>query len=212
MSSKPRTRRISILFVLSLLVSISLAEAKTPWLPAPDPERGGIAVTVRGRFALGQKVSAVQVYLVRLGQDVDIYSAESVVLTSFSKKKQVYLLNARPGRYVAVAAQLGILANFGGETIVFFDRATILRTEVEVTPGRIAFMGDLLVDLKREMDVVQTHYLRLVARGASRMGFQMYGGDLIELDRTVATETAFWELARVEVFNGAPEWRARFKP
>lgn len=213
------------LFVLPLLVTVSFAEAREPWLPAPDPERGAIAVTVRGRFPLGQKSPALQVYFVRLGDEVDMYSAESVVPSDFSKKKQVYLLNAKPGRYVAVAARLegpGTGLGMWGDYVVFFDRAMISRTEVEVTPGRIAFVGDLLVDLKVKMseaDEAQLHYLQLVEPGAARKGFTgramsgeyMYRGELIELDQTASTETAFWTLARGKIFKSAPDWSARIE-
>lgn len=223
MSNKLCTRRNSTLFVLAMLVSISLAEAKKPWLPAPDSERGGIAVTVRGRFPLGQKSPAVQVYFVRLGDGVDMYAAESILPSDFSRGKQVYLLNAKPGRYVAVAAQLGGLGTAGGEYVVFFDRAMIPQTEIEVTPGRITFMGDLSVDLKVKMseaDEAQMHYFRLVAPGAARKGFTgramsheyVYPGKLIELDRTAETEKAFWVLARGKIFDSAPDWSAWIEP
>lgn len=219
MSSKLRISRNSTLLMVTMLVSISFAEAKAPRLPAPDSEKGGIAVTVRGRFPLGQKSPAVQVYFVRLGEGVDMYSAESVVPSDFSKKKQVYLLNVKPGRYVAVAARLQSLGTLVGDYVVFFDRAMIPRTEIEVAPGRIAFMGDLFVDLKvklSEADEAQMHYLRLVEPGAARMGFTlralsheyMYRGELIEMDRTAATESAFWTLARGKIFGGAQDWRA----
>ena len=209
----------SALSVLSLLLAISFAEAREPWLPAPDPERGGIAVTVRGRFPLGQKSPAVQVYFVRLGDAVDMYSAESVIPSDFSEKKQVYLLNAKPGRYVAVAARLKSLGTLVGDFVVFFDREAIPRTEIEVAPGRITFMGDLLVDLKVKMEEDQAHYLRLVEPAAARKGFTgramsreyMYRGELIELDQTAATETAFWTLARGKIFDSAPDWSARIE-
>lgn len=220
MKTKHRVQRHSALFVLSLLVGIGFAEAKGPWLPAPNPEKGAIAATVRGRFPLGQKSPAVQVYFVRLEDGADMYSAESVVPSDFSKAKQVYLLNAKPGRYVAVAARLKNLGAVVGDFVAFFDRATIPQTEIEVAPGRIAFMGDLFVDLKVKMsdaDDAQNHYLQLVEPGAARKGFHgrawsgeyMYRAELIELDRTAATERAFWTQARGKIFGGAPEWRAR---
>ena len=223
MSNKLCIRLSSTFFLLSMLVSISFAEAKKLRLPAPDPERGAIAVTVRGRFPLGQKAPAVQVYFVRLGEDVDMYAAESIVPSDFSKGKQVYLLNAKPGRYVAVAAQLGGMGAAGGEYVVFFDRAMIPQTEIEVTPGRITFMGDLSVDLKVKMskaDEAQMHYFRLVEPAAARTGFTaralageyVYPGELIELDRTAETEKAFWALARGKIFDRAPDWSAWIEP
>jgi hypothetical protein len=118
---------------------------------------------------------------------------------------------------VAVAAQLANLGTLGGEYVAFFDRALIPKTEIEVTPGRIAFMGDLLVDLKTRIGEDEMHYLRLVEPGAARKGFlgrtlsheYMYRGELIDLDRTAAAETAFWKLALGKIFDRAPDWRAR---
>jgi hypothetical protein len=219
MSGKLRTRRSGVLFVLALSVSV-LAEARGPGLPSPDPERGALAVTVRGRFPLGQKAPAAQVYFVRVDDDADMFSAESVIPSNFSKKKQVYLLNAKPGRYVAVAARLAPNAGLTGTNwVVFFDRAMIARTETEVAAGQITFLGDLLVDLKVKMsgaDEAQTHYLRLVEPAAARAGFTLralagdyvYRGELVETDRTPATEGSFWALARDKIFNGEAGWRS----
>lgn len=212
-----QTRSTSL--VILLMASVGMAGAKSPPLPAPDPARGAIAVTVRGRFPLGQKGPAVQVYFVRLGDDVDMFAAEFVVPSDFSKKTQVYLLNAKPGRYVAVAAELRGLGTVPGDFVVFFDRAMIPRTEVEVVAGEVVFMGDWLVDLKtkmREADETQNHYLRLVEPDAARKGFHgrtfsreyMYRGELVETDVTAATEAAFWKLARDKIFEDEPGWRA----
>ena len=213
-------RRLQLLLpVLCLLTPIRLAEAKKLGPPPPDAERGAIAVELRGRFPLGQKAPAVQVHFVRLGEDVDMLAAESVVPSNFYEKKQVYLLNARPGRYVAVAAQLRQPFGTAGDYEALFDHAMIPQTEVEVTAGQMTFLGDLLVDLKVKMtgaDDAQLHYFRLIAPGAAGKGSfgralsaeYMYRGELVALDRAAATEAAFWKAARDAVFAKEPVWRA----
>ena len=207
-----------------LLVAMS-AYAEGLAFPKPNPERGGIAVTMRARLPAGNKKPVDRVHFVRLGSQADMFAAESVVASSFSKEKQVYLLNAEPGRYVAVAADLGGANLTTGEFKVFFDKATIAETEVEVTPGRIAFMGDFLIDLKVKMnksDEAQAHYFLLIAPDAAapaKKGFFSkggssvvpYRGDLVSVDREASTQTEFWTLARDKVFDNESAWRAEIE-
>lgn len=200
----------------------ALAGADLP-LPEPDPERGTIAVTLRGRAPAGTRSPAVQVFFVRLGPDVDVFAADNVICSDFSKKKQVYLLNARPGRYVAVAARMRGSGGSGGEYKVFLDKETIRQTEIEVTPGGVTFMGDFLVDMKMKMsksDEAQAHYFRLIEPGAARRGFAsrtwfgkqyMYRGDLVSLDREDSTRSDFLVFAGEKVFDEEPAWRARIE-
>jgi hypothetical protein len=203
--------------VVALLLPATFAHATKVPLPAPDPERGTIAVTVRGRAPAGNKAPSVQVSFVRLDHEVEMFAADSVIQSNFSGKKQVYLLNAKPGRYVAVATQLrgtGL-----GDYRVFLDKASIAETEVEVTPGEIAFMGDFLLDLKTKMkgaDEAQAHYYRLLAPSAARKGWMtraytgsyMYRGELVSVDRGPETQSDYWTVARDAVFDEAPAWKA----
>lgn len=184
-------------------------------LPEPDPERGTITLTMRGRFPAGNKAAAVQVYFVRLGEEMDTFAAESVIPSNFSKAKQVYLLNARPGRYVAVGAHLK-----GDQYTAFLDKAAIADTETEVRAGEVTFLGDFLLDLKMKMrgcDDAQAHYARLIEPDASRKGWMgrtylskkyLYRAELVRVDREAATRTDYWTVARDKVFSSAPRWRA----
>jgi hypothetical protein len=202
---------------LALCLTATTTEAKRLPLPEPNPERGAIAVTMRCRAPAGTKSPAVQVHFVRLGDDVDIYAADSVISSNFSDDKQVYLLNARPGSYVAVAAELRSSAP--GEYDIFLSKETIASTEVEVIPGRITFMGDFLIDLKTKMsksDEAQAHYFRLLEPGSARKGWiaraytykNVYRGDLVSVDRDEQTRYDFWAHARDKVFEQEPGWVA----
>jgi hypothetical protein len=208
----------TVLVVIPLLLAAAVVRAKSLPLPEPDPERGGIAVAVRGRFPAGTKSPAVQVYFVRLGDDVEMLAAESVIPSNFSKKKQVYLLNAKPGRYVAVSAELQNQGMDAADYVVFFDGEMIPQTEIEVIPGQITFMGDFLVDLKTkisESDEAQAHYHRLIEPAAARKGFMgrafsgqnIYRGDLVSVERGDEVETEYWTLARDKVFKKDAAWR-----
>jgi len=203
---------------LVLYLAATPVEARRLPLPEPDPERGAIAVTMRCRAPAGNKTPAVQVHFVRFGDGVDIYAADSVISSNFSDDKQVYLLNARPGRYVAVAAELR--GSGPGEYDVFLSKETIPSTEVEVIPGRITFMGDFLIDLKMKMsksDEVQAHYFRLIEPGSARKGWMaraytsknVYRGDLVSVDRDAQTRNDFWAHARDKVFEKEPGWVAK---
>ena len=206
--------RTAGLALMGLLLAAVSAAVDLP-LPRPDPDRGTIAVTMRGRFPAGNKGPAVQVHFVRPQEQGEMFAAESVIPSNFSKKKQVYLLNARPGRYVAVGAEI----RGPGRYTIFPNRAAIAATEIEVVAGEITFMGDYLFDLKVKMkqaDPAQAHYLRLIAPGAARKGFMaraytsqnVYRAELVGVDREPATANEFWSMARDGVFVSEPAWRA----
>ena len=99
--------RYALVVFTSLLLLSTFAEAKGPPLPQPDPERGSIGVTIRAipPAKIG-KMTAMKVSFVRLVEGGDVLDAEYVIPSNYSQKKQVYFLNAKPGRYVAVAARL----------------------------------------------------------------------------------------------------------
>jgi hypothetical protein len=156
-----------------LRVTDSVPDMGDLWPALPDPELGSIGVTVKASW------KATNVYFVYLEDDKDAWTAEFVIRSNYRKKKQVYLLNAKPGRYVAVAASFGGEGSSFGERWVsggpepevseaFFSMETILLTEVTVGPGQMVFMGDFLVDLEiSSADEVQAHYDRLISPAVS---------------------------------------------
>ncbi len=230
-------RYVPVVLTSFLLLS-TVAEAKRLSLPQPDPARGTIGVTIRAippaKFG---KISAVQVYFVRATEDEDVFNAEYVIRSSYSNKKQVYLLNAKPGRYFAVAAELkgGQSSPFvpgtgSGVSVgisigrfayqAFFSMKMISKTEVTVVPGKLVFMGDFVVNTSTKMekaDRAQSHYFRMIAPEAASMGggyiartfsgHATYTATLKSADQGPDSEREFWSLAQEKVFKNEPAWQ-----
>ncbi len=222
-----------IIVVLSLLLAPTIVQADVLPLPLPDPELGTIGVAIRVRsekreqFLTRPKMSAVQVYFVRLDEGVDMFSSDNVIRSNFSREKQLYLLNCQPGRYVAVGAELF----YGGDNtrrIVYFEIDLISKTEVVVEADEMAFMGDFFVDLNwkidRYADKAQSHYFRLLDPIGADIGLQfdiglqvrmyamnsrVYRGALKRAKRTPETEASFWTVAGEEIFKEFPAWAAK---
>jgi hypothetical protein len=207
-------------FALAALVSVSVgAAAKGPQLPVPDPERGALAVTIKAipPMKLGS-MPAVQIFLVNLDRDADPLDAESVTPSNYSDGEQVYFLNARPGRYVAVAARLRGAALSREEFHAFFSQEMIPQTETTVVAGRMAFMGRFTVQTSTKMtdaDPAQAHYYRLILPETSRLGFMAralngtapYTAQLAQAARDTQTAEAFWAEADRRSFKGEPSWQ-----
>jgi hypothetical protein len=113
--------------------------------------------------------------------------ADEIHQTTVVRDDHYYLLNAKPGRYVAVAAAyargMRTAASLGagvsvtasrvfGENILFSE-ALVRQTQVEVRPGTLAVMGEFDFDIDgrmafapsaaaflREADAVQAHYAK----------------------------------------------------
>ena len=97
--SRAATRAPVVVF--SIVLSLAVALAGPPPLPEPDAERGGIAVAA-AQLPFSRDASLV--YFAPIREDADMFAAESLVRSNHRKRGQVYRLNVRPGRYIAVAA------------------------------------------------------------------------------------------------------------
>jgi hypothetical protein len=137
-----------------------------------------------------------------------------------------YLLNAKPGRYVAVAsfraqsAPPAAPAGGNGVTVSFspgsskyttyFPSEMVRTTVVDVKPGEIAFMGSFIVDMTYGLegaDPVQTFYYRLLApgdeqkNGVSKMlsGDNQYRGEVHASDHSAAAIAEFEKKSRADL-------------
>jgi hypothetical protein len=182
----------------SLLALVLLAGACvwTPFVPEPQgPELGGLGVQVEVRAPIGLfKDTAQTVYFARVdgGEGVE---RGSVLLSTLSCGDRIYLLNAPPGEYVAVAAEWqraiqpppttpGNAPTESARSVTyraFFSRETIEATRVTLAPGRFALMGRLSVDSSASglggADAAQRHYGGVIAPGARPgVGSQIMSG------------------------------------
>ena len=156
-------------------------------LPAPTPldkERSiiGISVNVRAPIRLFSN-QAQRVYFVRIESGEPTYQ-EALIASNYTKGDYVYLLNARPGRYAAVAASSSNVSRGplfpstspSGPSMTVRFTSTIYLSEklirasvVEVKPATVAFMGEFIVDSSigvEGADPAQAHYYRLLEPGA----------------------------------------------
>jgi hypothetical protein len=209
--------RAGSLVAFSLLSGLALAVGLK--LDAPEPDRGmiGVRVKVIPPAMIGSS-SADAVYFVRIVEDEDRYRAENVIASNFAHGKDVYLLNAKPGRYVAVACMFVAPASSGKGT-VFFSKADIDRTEVTVAAGQVVFMGDLVTGSStkfNQADPAQSHYARVVTPAESKQGFlgramkgsNLYTGQLESLSREESVEREFWSETVEKHFREEPPWAA----
>jgi hypothetical protein len=223
----------SILGLLGIL-SITSTSAKGRETPDLDPQLGAIGVTIqsRGPVALASRPYASVVFFVNVDEGVDILSAETVLASSFSAKNQVYLLNVKPGKYVAVGAYTPeFTAHTQGvndmpSTSIYFDKDMIPATEVTVQAGKITFAGEIIVKVSVSMkhaDEAQTHYGDLIGNGVGvnvnvnvgpggsttsfGVGHLTRAGTLQSLDRDPKTEREFWMHAIKNVFKDEPSWQ-----
>jgi len=195
--------------------------AKPLPLEAPDAERGviGVKISVLPPARIGS-TSASEVYFVRLTEDADRFHAESMINSNYSKGSHVYLLNAKPGRYVAVGCSF-TMPN-GAQAAVVFDEADIVKTEVEIQPGSVVFMGDIDAQSStktKDSDEAQAHYLRMIAPTAANQTFMaraftghyVYTAVFKTIVRTDPAALEFWTEAGEKHFKNDPEWKSRVR-
>ncbi len=215
-------QRWSIVGLTALLIA-SGSQAGNPTLPVPDSRLGVIGVQVRakGPTAVSGPSNARTVFFVKVKDDGGMLRATEIILSNYSSKKQVFLLNAEPGRYVAVGAYAE-----GSTTLptsnVYFDGEMIPGTEVSLEAGQAVFMGRIVVKMKAGMknaDEVQAHYAKLIgsgtglaapARGDSSfipLGQITRAAEFKELARDVDIERDFWARAADKAFKSAPLWQ-----
>jgi hypothetical protein len=187
------------------LALLALAGCATGLPARSDPERGGIGISVNVRSILGLPIftrESQRVYFVRVDGEKGLLAQEHVILSNYFADGWVYLLDATPGRYAAVAS---VSSKQGRDDVIVFSQQLIEATVVTVSPGRMAFMGEHLVKPSygvRDGDVAQRHYLKVIGPSA-RLGFTstlttgviFYRGSALEDKRDRATEKRFLSTA-----------------
>jgi hypothetical protein len=153
-SGRPRT-----LFVLVLLIGSLLGCASIP--SAEDPDSSAIGIRFETHVPIFGHLPSI-VFFVRTENDGDI-AQNQVIASNFARKGRLYLLNAPPGKYVAVASGR---SDQYGRYFTLFSKELIESTRVEVVPGKLAFMGSYSLSESLRMgnaEPIQSHYADLLA-------------------------------------------------
>jgi len=147
-----------------LLLAILLCGCETvPPIPEMTrPESSGLGVEVKIGW---QALPPDKIYFARIDNE-DGLLQQQVFTSNHSKEGRAYLLNARPGTYVAVAAYF---VSGYVQTTWYFSQRLVELTKVTVQESGFAFMGSY--DLSESMglggaDNVQTHYKGVIAPDA----------------------------------------------
>ena len=224
-----RNRSWIVIVVLAVLCATSTVAKKSD-APDPDPQLGSIGVKIKakGPTGISAPVHAVQVFFVKVEDVSNVLDLSEIVLSNFNRKKQVYLINVEPGKYVAVGTYAESNMDVPSAN-VYFDEETIAATEVTVAPGKITFMSNIVVKVKTGMkkaDAAQNHFADILGRGIGfsaganvdvgtgqsssflGVGHVTRAGSLTSIARDSATERTFLTGATEKAFSKEPAWQA----
>jgi len=127
-----------------------------------SPRSAAVAISVRTmRSAEATWGRPRRIHFARLEGNTHALRAPALLESNHVRGVLVFLLDAEPGRYVAVAATL---REEGRDVTVYFPQEMIRATEVEVGPGALGFMGshELEQTTFRGGDDAQDHYAALL--------------------------------------------------
>jgi hypothetical protein len=187
---------VGIVLFLGLTLSLACATPAPPARESPDLSVIGIAVSISAPVGWWHN-QATHVYFVRL-DDPDHDAQDLPIRSNYINGKYVYLFNAWPGRYAAVAAgyetqnqgaPMGGSFGVGGGVSVgasvtptysntftaYLPGTLIDKTAVTVGQSEVAFMGEIVLDKTdwEAADDVQLRYYRLLAPGHKDLNFLM---------------------------------------
>ncbi len=138
-----------------LLIILLAACATVPPPPVPESEQSsliGMALVISSEAY--QPDSPSEVLFIRLEEgDKSYLSVNEVIRSHYAREGQYYLLNAKPGRYIAVAAcsRRGKGKGDGGASAVkqmyYLPLKVMQLSDVSLKEGEAAFMGKYMVHL-----------------------------------------------------------------
>jgi len=217
------------LCILSVLFVTGCASMPVPKMTEPQASVIGIQVETRAPVGVfSHKPDAA--YFVKIDGEGDVVQNQ-LIPSNFSKDGRIYLLNAKPGAYAAVAVfrsqagspfgsapQPGISVSVRvGKTgyTTYFSKELIEATKTNVAAGEIAFMGSYIVKQSvglADAEPIQNHYANLLSPGSSKSGFgnllsgdYHYRGSASDVKRDDNTRKEFIKNARDDLAEGGWE-------
>lgn len=226
MTGAGKTKTIVTVLVMLGIPACALSPPP-PKLDTPENAAIGISLTAQAPidFLTSLRGAALnRVYFVKLDEEGGL---NSPLPSNYNKGNQFYLLNAKPGRYVAVAGLSVTLPprSYERSTVevyhatkstytVYLSNEVIKLTEVDVGPGQIAFMGKYVIDVStcwENADDAQLHSYRLLESGREdinmlmrgmKFGEHSYTGSLGTSIRGGQAEKTFLNNARAHLEEG----------
>ncbi len=221
----------SVTFVAIILGGCATTQP-IPELSQPQSAGFGIDVTIKAPIGIFS-AKPDQIYFVRIDDEGGLLQ-QQIIRSNYSKSSRAYLLNARPGSYVAVAAffsragapagppspgfSVSVTTGRSGYT-TYFSKELVEHTKVTIREDDFVFMGSYVVDQSVGLegaDGVQTHYKNVIAPGAATgillMGLSgdvHYRGTMLERKNDEQARNDFFRNAKEDLAGSA--WAARIK-
>jgi hypothetical protein len=212
-------------FPLVFLIS-GCASMPVPKMDDPETSVIGIPVEIQAPIGIISN-KAERIFFVKIEGGDDVTQNQAIP-SNFAVDGRIYLLNAKPGKYAAVAAfrsqgvlpfapapQPGVSASLSvGKTsyTTYFSKELIDATKVDVGSGEVAFMGSYVVKTSsglNDAEPIQSHYADLVAPGSSKSGIgHLFSGDyhyrgaVLEAKRDDSARTEFLRKAKDDLADG----------
>lgn len=213
MESQGTKHRSAAAAVVAALVAGCATNQPIPHVTRPDGAVVAIQLNVADPSNIGSHDPA-QVYFAKIDNQDGILQ-QQFIRSNYVTDNRAYLLNARPGTYVAVASLFRAPVSPATYT-TYFPRDLVEQTKVTVHEHEFAFMGSCIVDSSVGLggaDAVQTHYKNVIApsvnTGMLSMAFSgevQYRGTLRERKNDAHSRSAFFRQAK-EDLKGS-DWTA----
>jgi hypothetical protein len=164
-----------------------------------DKESSIIGISVKTITLSIFRNKAEVVYFVRLDEKDDNNIGNKIIPTNYARGDYVYLINAKPGKYAAVAS---FFSQTEESYNTFFDAAAIQASIVEVGPNQVVYAGDLVIEnqmknlyqnIEQNGDKAQLHYYSLLK---SFMYGTYYCGTPIKTGKTKEAQGEFLNKTR----------------
>ena len=185
------------------LVAITLSACATVRQPIPElshSRSSGLAIEVTLRAPVGfLSATPERIYFAKI--DGNGPGRNQVIPSNYSKGGRVYLFNAEPGAYVAVAT----LSMRGTSRIItHFSKDLVEQTEVSVRENEFAFMGSYRVDLSVGLDQEEgapASWTDALLMGLA--GEYHYRGKLLERKNDEKARSEFFRAAKEDLAGSA---------
>jgi hypothetical protein len=166
--------------ILSVLFITGCVSTPVPKMENPQASAIGIQIETRAPIT-GFRNKPDLVYFLKADRQGDVRQGQ-LIPSNFARDGRIYLLNAMPGTYAAIAA---IGANQAGVSRTDFSTDLVEAARVDVRPGEFAFMGSFIVDQSLQYGQ-----------------YNQFRGTIKELKRDHEARTEFLRKARDELGEG----------
>jgi hypothetical protein len=195
--------------VLFMLIALSLLGCGLPksLRVAETKDSSVIGISIRTITLKIFNNKPETVYFVKLDEKDENNLGNKIIPSNYARGNYVYLINAKPGKYAAVASFFTQTDNSYNS---FYNAAIIKSTIIDVGPNQIVFAGKLSIEnkmknlyqnIEQNGDKAQLHYYNLLK---SFMYGTFYCGTYSAFERTRDLENDF--LMNTKKYFKDSEW------